>query len=219
MSRPSKKETAVDRTAIESHARLLGYKRIAGIDEAGRGPLAGPVVAAACIIPEGIVIEGVNDSKQLEPAVREKLYEMLLSDKRIDYALGIVESGKIDEINILRATLEAMHTAVLSLETSPDYLLVDGLHLPTKEIPGLAIVEGDSKSQSIAAASILAKVTRDRLMLELHEMWPMYGFNKHKGYGTKEHLEAIVKYGLCPVHRMTFEPLKSLFLHRQLTFF
>lgn len=219
MSNCAKQHPNIDMTAIESHVRLLGYKRIAGIDEAGRGPLAGPVVAAACIIPEGMTLAGINDSKQLNSEAREMFYEMLLAEKKIEYALGVVEPATIDQINILRASLQAMHIAAFELKNPPDYLLVDGLHLPTKEIPGLAVVQGDGKSQSIAAASVLAKVKRDRLMRELHEKWPMYGFHQHKGYGTKDHLEAIRKYGPCPIHRMSFEPLKSLFLAKQMTLF
>jgi ribonuclease HII len=206
-------------SAMEAHARLLGYQRIAGVDEAGRGPLAGPVVAAACVIPEGLFIAGVNDSKQLQPSHREELYNQILSNEAIDYGIGIVDAATIDQINILRATFEAMRAAIAALKTEPDYLLVDGLHLPTEKIAGLAIVEGDGKSQSIAAASILAKVTRDRIMVQFHEQWPLYGFSQHKGYGTQEHVEAIHRYGPCPIHRMSFEPIKSLNAPRQLELF
>lgn len=194
---------------IETHIRQLGYKTIAGIDEAGRGPLAGPVVAVACVIPEGMLIEGINDSKQLQPHVREAFYAHIISCADIKYGIGIVDAAKIDQINILRATLEAMKDAIFCLTSRPDYLLVDGIHLPINDIPGLALVEGDAKSQTIAAASVLAKVTRDRIMLQYHLQWPEYGFDKHKGYGTREHVEAIKKYGPCPIHRMSFEPLKS----------
>jgi ribonuclease HII len=203
---------------IESHIRQLGYQSIAGIDEAGRGPLAGPVVAAACSIPEGIVIAKVNDSKQLTSEERAVLFEQILALSVIDYGIGIIDAKTIDSINILRATFEAMKCAISRLRVKPDYLLVDGLHLPTEEIPGLPIVEGDARSQSIAAASILAKVTRDRLMQEYHLQWPEYNFAQHKGYGTREHLEAIHRLGPCPIHRMSFEPLKSLHAPRQLEF-
>jgi ribonuclease HII len=206
-------------TVMEEHARFLGYQHIAGVDEAGRGPLAGPVVAAACVIPQGILIEGINDSKQVLPEAREKIYQQILSLEAIDYGIGIIEPAKIDQINILRATFEAMLAAIAALKCKPDYLLVDGLHLPTPHIPGIPVVEGDGKSQSIAAASIVAKVTRDRIMQQLHVQWPQYSFSQNKGYGTAEHLEAIQKYGPCPIHRMSFEPLKSLHAPRQLEFF
>lgn len=206
-------------TIFETHARELGYKNIAGIDEAGRGPLAGPVVAAACMIPEEVLIKDVNDSKKLQAFERELVYEQIISMPNISYGIGIVDALKIDQINILRATFEAMLIAIFKLGTKPDYLLVDGLYLPSNEFPGLPIIEGDSKSQSIAAASILAKVTRDRLMQQLHLKWPHYGFDRHKGYATAEHLEIIKKYGSCPIHRMSFEPLKSLNSPQQLDFF
>jgi ribonuclease HII len=205
--------------AIELHARSLGYQRIAGIDEAGRGPLAGPVVAAACVFPQGLLIKGVNDSKQLTAIAREQLYEHIVACSAIDYGIGIISAELIDQVNILQATFKAMSEAISKLASPPDYLLVDGLHLPCPHFPGLAIVEGDSKSQSIAAASILAKVTRDRLMLEFHKKWPLYGFDQHKGYGTKEHLQAIQNYGPCPIHRMSFAPLKTLKSSQQLDLF
>ena len=204
--------------AIEAHARALGYQCIAGIDEAGRGPLAGPVVAAACIIPQGLILPGVNDSKQLSSSQRDLLYAQILDTRVIDYGLGIVDHLTIDAINILQATLQAMAQAISQLKQKPDYLLVDGLHLPPVAITGLPLVEGDSKSQTIAAASILAKVTRDRLMQEFHEKWPPYGFNAHKGYATAQHIEALRKYGPCPIHRKSFEPIKSLFGTCQLEF-
>lgn len=206
-------------TVFETRARALGYQRIAGVDEAGRGPLAGPVVAAACVIPEGVLIEGINDSKQVLASERERLYLEIVSLKEVDFGIGIIDAKEIDQINILRATFEAMKAAIAALNAKPDYLIVDGLHLPTADTPGLAIVEGDGKSQSIAAASILAKVTRDRIMLELHTKWPQYGFHQHKGYGTPEHLAAIRQYGPCPIHRMSFEPLKVLKKSHQLELF
>lgn len=205
--------------AIELHARALGYQRIAGIDEAGRGPLAGPVVAAACVLPAGVLIKGVNDSKQLTSVEREQLFQRILACEGVDYGIGIIDAEQIDRINILQATFKAMSEAILKLAFPPDYLLVDGLHLPVAHLPGLAIVEGDGKSQSIAAASILAKVTRDRLMLEFHKKWPLYAFDQHKGYGTKEHLQAIQEYGPCPIHRMSFAPLKFLKNPKQMDFF
>ncbi len=193
----------------EHKAKSLGHERIAGIDEAGRGPLAGPVVAAACVLPEGVHIEGLNDSKKLLPSQRQKIFEQIVSLAEADYGIGIVDALIIDEINILQATFEAMVAAMHRLSQKPDFLLVDGNKMPPADVPGEAIIEGDSLSQSIAAASILAKVTRDHLMEAYDAEWPQYGFKKHKGYGTKEHLLAIQKHGPCPIHRMSFAPLKS----------
>lgn len=194
---------------FEDEARVLGYQTIAGIDEAGRGPLAGPVVAAACIIPPDVYIPKVNDSKQLKPAVREELYHKIINDSRIVYGIAIVDAETIDRINIYQATIQAMLSSVESLALSPDFLLVDGMKLPHPHIPVKKIIKGDQQSQSIAAASILAKVTRDRLMLEYHLKWPFYGFDRHKGYGTALHIASIRRDGICPLHRLTFEPIKS----------
>lgn len=195
---------------FEDEARQQGYQIIAGLDEAGRGPLAGPVVAAACIIPEGVFIPGVNDSKQLTAQERADLYHTITSDERIVYGVGIVDSHEIDRINIFQATIVAMFQAITKLPLIPQMLLVDGLKLPHPTIPAQKIIDGDAKSQSIAAASIIAKETRDRLMVELHAQWPMYGFNQHKGYGTEMHLEALNIHGPCPIHRRSFEPVKIL---------
>lgn len=193
----------------EKEARQRGITLIAGVDEAGRGPLAGPVVAAACIIPEGIYIQGVNDSKLLTPQKRYALFEHITSDKRIHYGIGIIPHKEIDRINILQATIQAMLEAVAKLVCTPELLFVDGLDLPHPTIPRQKILQGDSKSHLIAAASILAKETRDRLMVEEHQKWPQYGFDKHKGYGTEEHLKAIAEHGPCPIHRMTFAPFRK----------
>ncbi|MCE2982301.1 MAG: ribonuclease HII [Parachlamydia sp.] len=190
---------------------LKGYRCIAGIDEAGRGPLAGPVVAAACILPVDKIIPRVDDSKKLTPAIREELFLKITSDSSIVYGIGIVEPEEIDSINIYQATIQAMLQAVGNLSVSPDLLLVDGMALKN-EIPSIKIIKGDQHSQSIAAASILAKVTRDRLMVEYHEIWPHYGFGRHKGYGTPEHLEALSTHGPCPKHRQSFEPVKNFYL-------
>lgn len=195
---------------FEETARFQGFKVIAGVDEAGRGPLAGPVVAAVCVIPESIFIPGVNDSKKLTPEQRAEVFKWITSDGRIQYAVGVISPKEIDQINIFQATIRAMLQAISKLECQPEYLLVDGLQLPHPKIPCQKIIQGDAKSQSIGAASIIAKETRDRLMEAYHQEWPTYGFNKHKGYGTSKHLEAIAKYGPCPIHRLTFEPLKSL---------
>ncbi|MCK4934092.1 MAG: ribonuclease HII [Simkaniaceae bacterium] len=187
-----------------------GYKTVAGIDEAGRGPLAGPVVAAACVIPPGMNIPGIDDSKKLSPKKRALLFTYLTTCLEIDFSIGIIEAATIDEINILQATLEAMSVAIKGLKTEPDCLLVDGLHCPKLTITNEAIVKGDQKSQSIAAASIIAKVTRDQIMQEYHQEYPGYGFGAHKGYGTKAHLEAIKQLGPISIHRKSFEPIKSL---------
>lgn len=194
----------------EKMARLQGYKYLAGVDEAGRGPLAGPVVAAACMIPEGLIIEGVDDSKALTPAKRAGVFKLLVSHPEIQYGIGLVEAEEIDKINVLQATFKAMQRAVESLSIYPDFVLVDGSLLPSWGYSSLAVIKGDSLSHSIAAASIIAKQTRDELM-ELYELqYPGYGFAKHKGYGTKLHLQTVKLLGPCPIHRKSFEPIKSL---------
>lgn len=194
----------------ESQAKLRGFQCIAGVDEAGRGPLAGPVVAAACVLPDGLFIEGADDSKKLLPSERFRIFQQVLALPEIDYGIGIIDALIIDQINILQATFQAMIAAISCLSKQPDYLLVDGNRMPKTHIPGCAIVKGDSLSHSIAVASIIAKESRDRLMLGYHKKWPGYGFDAHKGYGTKQHLLAIEKYGPCPIHRRSFEPIKSL---------
>jgi ribonuclease HII len=194
---------------------LAGVTRVAGVDEAGRGPLAGPVVAAAAILPPrwletGLPAElaGLNDSKQLTEAQREKYFEFLTRCAEIEFAIAAVDAGVIDEINILQATHRAMNDALAQLSPLPPHALVDGRPVKTLRVPQTAIVKGDARSYSIAAASVLAKVTRDRLMLAAHAQWPEYAFAEHKGYGTAKHLAAIAKHGACPIHRMTFAPLK-----------
>ena len=196
--------------SYEDEARSQGYQLIAGVDEAGRGPLAGPVVAAACISPQGILIPGVNDSKQLNAGERAELFQLIISDDRIVYGVGIVDPQTIDKVNIYQATILAMLEAISKLPISPHFLLVDGMKLPHPSIPAQKIIDGDAKSQSIAAASIIAKETRDQLMVQYHERWPEYGFNQHKGYGTEKHLKALQAYGICPLHRLSFEPVKAL---------
>ncbi|HPU41627.1 MAG TPA: ribonuclease HII [Acetivibrio clariflavus] len=187
----------------EKEAYSEGVKYIAGIDEAGRGPLAGPVVAAAVILPENVFINGLNDSKKLSEKQREKLYSEI-TEKAISYEVGIVDEKIIDELNILNATKMAMEIAVESLKVKPGLLLIDSVKLDSLKIPQKSIVKGDSLSISIAAASIITKVTRDRLLEEMDSIYPEYGFKKHKGYGTKEHIEAIRKFGICPIHRISF---------------
>lgn len=181
------------------------YEYIAGIDEAGRGPLAGPVVAASVILPKDCEILYLNDSKQLSAKRRDELFDEI-KQKAIAYGIGIVSQGRIDDINILQATYEAMREAIgrMSEKQNPDLLLVDAVHIPDVDIKQVGIVKGDAKSVSIAAASILAKVTRDRFMVEMDKLYPEYGFASHKGYGSKFHIEAIKKYGALPIHRQTF---------------
>lgn len=179
------------------------YRFICGIDEAGRGPLAGPVVAGAVILPADCEILYLNDSKKLSAAKREQLYDEIM-EKAIAVGVGMASPARIDEINILQATYEAMRTAVSELGVQPDILLNDAVTIPKMTIPQVPIIKGDAKSVSIAAASIIAKVTRDRLMIQYEEVLPGYGFAKHKGYGSKEHIEAIRKLGPTPIHRRTF---------------
>lgn len=177
---------------------------VCGIDEAGRGPLAGPVVVAAVIMPKDSMIEGVNDSKKVSEKKREKLYE-LITQEAICYAVGIIDQKEIDKINILNATKKGLTQAVKDLKIKPQAILVDALtNIDTCGVPYLSIIKGDAKSYSIAAASIIAKVTRDRIMRQWDEIYPQYGFEKHKGYGTAMHIAAIKEYGICPLHRLTF---------------
>lgn len=187
----------------ESKARLAGYRYIAGVDEAGRGPLAGPVVAAAVILPENFVLPGLNDSKKVSPPKREELYTAI-TRSAIAWSVGTGQVAEIDQHNILNATKMAMRRAILALTTRPDYLLLDALELEDLPCPQLGIVSGDALSASIAAASIVAKVTRDRLMCELDELLPGYGFAEHKGYPTREHRRAIARLGASPFHRHSF---------------
>ena len=175
----------------------------AGVDEAGRGPLAGPVVAASVILSRKNPISDLDDSKKLSPRKREKLFDEIV-DKSLAYSVALVEPEEIDKINILNASIKAMEAAVRKLELTPDYLYIDGNKETSLEITQETIIKGDSKCQSIAAASIIAKVTRDRIMKEFHTIYPEYNFEKHKGYPTKEHLNNIKKYGPCPIHRKTF---------------
>ena len=176
---------------------------ICGVDEAGRGPLAGPVCAAAVILPADVDIPGLNDSKKLTDKRRRELYP-IIKEQAIAYGIAFADEKEIDEINILQATFRAMERAVSQLSTKPDFVLVDGNKLPVLDVPAEAVVQGDSRSASIAAASILAKVTRDDVMLELAQTYPAYGFDIHKGYGTKAHYEALRNHGACPAHRLSF---------------
>ncbi|KAF3361428.1 Ribonuclease HII [Chlamydiales bacterium STE3] len=194
---------------FEEEVRQQGYKMIAGIDEAGRGPLAGPVTAAACIIPEGCFFPNINDSKKLSASQREALFCQITETPSIFFGIGIINHTMIDAINIYQATIQAMLLAVKNLVVKADFLLVDGLSLPHEDIPAKKIIKGDTLSQSIMAAAILAKVTRDRLMIKYDEEWPEYGFKQHKGYSTKQHFEALKLYGPSPIHR-NFKPVQAL---------
>ncbi|MDP4117765.1 MAG: ribonuclease HII [Bacillota bacterium] len=205
---PKTKEEKIEhsRLMVEFDS-LFGYDLIAGVDEAGRGPLAGPVFAGAVILPTDCAIEGIDDSKKLSEKKREELFE-LITEKAIAWAVASVDEKEIDEINIRNATYKAMNMAVNSLKAMPEYVIVDGDAVTNMEIPHMCVIKGDAKSRSIAAASILAKVSRDRYLMELDKQYPEYQFAKHKGYGTKLHTEMILKYGPCPIHRRTF--LKKL---------
>jgi ribonuclease HII len=194
---------------FERSARNGGYARIAGLDEAGRGPLAGPVVAAAVVLPDGLLIPGLTDSKQVTEQERERLFE-IIKLQAVCFGVGIADERAIDEINIYQATILAMERAVQTLAPQPDYLLLDAITLPRIELPQKPLIRGDCRSHSIAAASILAKVTRDRIMRELHEKFPCYNFQKHKGYGTKEHLARLQEHGPCEAHRKSYSPVAAL---------
>ncbi|HOK42199.1 MAG TPA: ribonuclease HII [Thermoclostridium caenicola] len=188
--------------AIEEDARKKGFCYIGGVDEAGRGPLAGPVVAACVILPQDVVICGLNDSKKLSPAKRDKLYDEI-REKAISYGIGIADHTYIDRVNILNATRKAMETAILSMKIKPDFLIIDAVRLDL-DIVQMSVPKADATSASVAAASILAKVTRDRIMEKMELKYPGYGFAQHKGYGTPAHVEAIKRLGLCPIHRRSF---------------
>lgn len=189
---------------IESNLYSKGMNYICGIDEAGRGPLAGPVVVASVIMPKDSMIEGVNDSKKISESKREQLYEKII-EEAISYGVGIIDQKEIDEINILNATKKGLTTSLKELTVRPDIILVDALNgIDTLQIPYQSIIKGDAKAYSISAASIIAKVTRDRIMRQWDEIYPQYGFAKHKGYGTAAHIAAIKECGICPLHRLSF---------------
>jgi len=189
-----------------------GIPLVAGIDEAGRGPLAGPVVAAAVIVPAGFSCRGVNDSKQLTPESRERFFARLTRPGvLVSYALGIAEPAEIDRVNILQATYLAMKRAVLNLSVQPEHLLIDGLPVPVFQLPQTAIIDGDTKSLSIAAASIIAKVSRDRMMEKWNTEFPEYGFDENKGYATPAHIEKLQIHGPCPIHRRSFAPVAQTY--------
>ena len=194
---------------FEIEARRCGYQLIGGLDEAGRGPLAGPVVAAIVILPRRFVLPGLNDSKQVTEAGRERLYHAIVK-QAVATGVGLATEREIESLNILEATRQAMCRAVGTLAVSPDFLLLDAVFLPSLPVPQRPIIKGDGFSVSIAAASILAKVTRDRLMREYHRRYPEYNFRAHKGYGTPEHLRLLSRYGPCTAHRQTFRPIAEV---------
>lgn len=193
----------------ENECVQRGHKFVAGVDEVGRGPLAGPVVVSAVILPPNFFIEKLNDSKKLSEATREKLYDIILANA-VAVHTAVIDEKTIDRINIYQAAMNGMYQAIYSLKVKPDEVLIDAMPLDSLDIPHQSIIKGDAKSASIAAASIVAKVTRDRMMNEFDKIYPQYGFVQNKGYGTKEHLEALSKYGPCAIHRCSFEPIKSM---------
>ena len=199
----SEKNRLYEMCKYEREAEVRGYKLIGGIDEAGRGPFVGPVVAACVILKKDFFIPGLDDSKKISEQKREELYDEIIRQS-VAYGIGMADYSIIDKINILNATRMAMMEAVNKMAIKPDYLLLDCMELKQMSIPQLSLVKGDSLSASIAAASILAKVTRDRLLREYAKLYPQYGFESNKGYGTREHIEALLKYGPCPIHRITF---------------
>ncbi|MEY2408551.1 MAG: ribonuclease [Verrucomicrobiota bacterium] len=195
----------------------MGLQRVAGVDEAGRGPLAGPVMAAAVVLPASWLVtglprnlRGLNDSKQLTALQRERFFAVLMENPQIQTAVAGMDSDTVDRWNILEATHRAMNGALAQLQPAPEHVLVDGNRVKSLRFPQTSIVQGDARSYSIAAASVVAKVTRDRLMMTYDREWPLYGFAGHKGYGTPEHLAALAEHGPCPIHRRTFSPLKPL---------
>ncbi|KWW10900.1 MULTISPECIES: ribonuclease HII [Peribacillus] len=202
------KNAFMEMTEFERQLRAQGFSILAGIDEVGRGPLAGPVVTSAVILPESFYLPGLNDSKKIPESKRELFYEMIYKEA-LSIGVGVVHSDIIDEINIYQATKKAMIAAVNDLSGLPDHLLIDAMELDVP-IPQLSLIKGDARSISISAASIIAKVTRDRMMKEYGEKYPEYGFEKHMGYGTSQHLDALDKHGLTPWHRRSFAPVKEI---------
>jgi ribonuclease HII len=199
----------MDIFSFDSKIRAEGFMTIAGIDEAGRGPLAGPVVASAVILGDSINIHGLNDSKKLSPKQRESIFWDIVS-QAVSVGIGIIDSKEIDSLNILNATKKAMNLAVDDLSAKPDLLIIDAVRLEKCTIDQKPIIKGDAKSASIAAASVIAKYFRDWMMKHYHTVYPHYGFDRHKGYGTKSHVEKITKHGPCPIHRLSFSPVASM---------
>lgn len=210
------KDQKINLYEFEEKLYDAGYHLICGVDEAGRGPLAGPVVVASCILPPFLRIEGINDSKQLSAKKRAELYKIIVKNA-IDYKIVFVSEKDVDELNIYQATKKGMLEAIQGLSTQPDYALIDAMPLSELKISHDSIIHGDARCASVAAASILAKVTRDEYMEKMDVKYPNYGFKKHKGYGTKAHLEALEKYGPCEIHRKTYAPV-SKYYSKQLSF-
>ena len=212
------KNQKIDLYKYENNLLDSGYERICGIDEAGRGSLAGPCVVASCILPPFLRIEGINDSKQLSPKKREELYKIIIREA-IAYKVVFIKEDEIDKLNIYQATKKGMIDAVEGLKVKPDYVLIDAMPISQIEIPHESIIHGDALSASIAAASIIAKVERDHFMDKMDIKYPNYGFKHNKGYGTKAHMDAIMKFGPCEIHRKTYEPVASYLLKdRQIKF-
>lgn len=210
MTKEERLNAEIERTRLmgEFEKEYIMYANVCGIDEAGRGPLCGPVVASAVILPKECNILYINDSKKLTEKMRDKVYDEIAANA-VAWAIGMASPERIDEINILQATYEAMREAIGKLKVTPDILLNDAVTIPGVDIKQIPIIKGDAKSRSIAAASIMAKVTRDRMMEQYDALYPEYGFARHKGYGTKAHIEALKEYGPCPIHRRTF--IKNFF--------
>lgn len=202
------KTLEIDNLEYEKKLYKEGYKLIAGIDEVGRGPLVGPVVTACVILPMNFKLEGLTDSKKLTEKKREAFFDIIM-EQAVSVGIGIMDETVIDKVNIYEATKLAMYDSIKKTKVKPDFLLIDAMKLEDTDIPSLSIIKGDLKSISISAASVIAKVTRDRMMDELHEKYPMYNFKKNKGYPTKEHVEAIEKYGIIKEHRKTFNPVSK----------
>ncbi len=202
------KTSEIDNKKYEKELYNKGYKLIAGVDEVGRGPLVGPVVVACVILPKDFFLEGLTDSKKLSEKKREQFYDIIM-EQAISVSIGIKDENVIDEVNIYEATKLAMYEAIETSKVKPDYVLIDAMKLENLDVPSLSIIKGDLKSISISAASVIAKVTRDRMMYELDKLYPMYNFKKNKGYPTKEHVIAIEKYGILKQHRKTFKPVSN----------
>lgn len=200
------KNNEIDNRQYENELYSKGYKLIGGIDEVGRGPLVGPVVTACVILPEDFALDGLTDSKKLSEKKRDMFYDIIM-EKAISVGIGIMDEDVIDKVNIYEATKLAMYQAVDNMSVKPDYILIDAMKLDKLDVPSTSIIKGDLKSITISAASVIAKVTRDRMMCELDKKYPMYKFAKNKGYPTKDHIEAIVKYGILKEHRKTFKPV------------
>lgn len=207
----SPKHRQRDLLLYERELYLKGFELIAGVDEAGRGPLAGPVCAAACILPKHCIIKDLDDSKKLTPKIRLEVFNRIKTSA-LFYSIGMVDAKTIDEINILQATFQAMLLAINNLKQKPDFVLFDGNLTPSISIPSKAVIGGDGLSASIAAASVVAKCSRDALMLEYHKKWPSFGFDENKGYGTEKHMQALLTQEPTPIHRRSFDPLKTILM-------